>query len=89
MRGAMVKNLHLGSSVPMVDYLQTRNTLLLVQEMSGPYHAFIRAVITLVQTISGLRRPDRRPPVFDARGRLLGLRDFLLRRFGPPPPSVS
>ena len=43
-RGAMVKNLHLGSSVPMVDYLQTRNTLLLVQEMSGWYHALVRAV---------------------------------------------
>lgn len=84
-RGARVRNVHLGSSVALVDYLQTRNTLLLVQEMSGWYHATIRALITLLQVASGLRRPDRRPPVFDARARMLGLRDFLLRRFGPPP----
>ena len=88
-RGAMVRNVHLGSSVPLVDYLQTRNTLLLVQEMSGWYHATIRAIITLLQVVGGLRRPERRPPVFDARARLLGLRDFVLRRFGPPPPVLS
>ena len=88
-RGAMVKNLHLGSSVPMVDYLQTRNTLLLVREMSGRYHALVRIVITLMQTWKGVRSPESQPPVFDARARLLGLRDFLLRRFGPPPASVG
>ena len=65
-RGAMVKNLHLGSSVPMVDYLQTRNTLLLVQEMSGWYHALVRMVITLVQTWKGVRSPATQPPVFDS-----------------------
>ncbi|HLU43099.1 MAG TPA: glycosyltransferase [Microthrixaceae bacterium] len=88
-RGARVRNVHLGSSVALVDYLQTRNTLLLVQEMSGWYHATIRALITLLQVASGLRRPDRRPPVFDARARMLGLRDFLLRRFGPPPGDLT
>ena len=88
-RGAMVRNVHLGSSVPLVDYLQTRNTLLLVQEMSGWYHATIRAIITILQVVGGVRRPDQRPAVFDARARLLGLRDFALRRFGPPPPDLS
>ena len=39
----------------VVDYLQTRNTLLLVQEMSGWYHAFIRAWFTVVQTVRGSR----------------------------------
>ena len=84
-RGARVHNVTLGSSVARVDYLQTRNTLLLVQEMSGWYHAFIRICFTLVQTARGLRDPGTQPPVFDARARLAGVRDFILRRFGPPP----
>lgn len=84
-RGALVRNVGLGSSVWLVDYLQTRNTLLLVQELSGWYHAAIRACFTLAQIVRGLRHPESRPPVFDARARLAGLRDFTLRRFGPPP----
>jgi N-acetylglucosaminyl-diphospho-decaprenol L-rhamnosyltransferase len=88
-RGAMVRNVHLGSSVALVDYLQTRNTLLLVQEMSGWYHAFIRTLITLIQVARGLVDPSSRPLVFDARARLRGLADFGLRRFGPPPGSIT
>jgi N-acetylglucosaminyl-diphospho-decaprenol L-rhamnosyltransferase len=88
-RGAHVRNVHLGSSVQLVDYLQTRNTLLLVQEMSGWYHVFIRTCITLVQVAAGLVRPARRPLVFHARARLAGLRDFWLRRFGPPPEDMA
>lgn len=84
-RGAMVRNIGLGSSVWLVDYLQTRNTLLLVQEMSGWYHAFIRVCFTLAQVVQGLRDPATRPPVFDAGARWAGVRDFTLRRFGPPP----
>ncbi len=87
-RGARVQNIHIGSGMAIVDYLQTRNTLLLVQEMSGWYHAFIRACITLIQTFRGVRRPETRSMIFDARARLLGLRDFVLRRFGPPPSSM-
>jgi N-acetylglucosaminyl-diphospho-decaprenol L-rhamnosyltransferase len=87
-RGARVQNLHLGSSVALVDYLQTRNTLLLVRGMSGRYHAFIRACITLLQVARGLRNPSTRPLVFDARARWWGLRDFVRGRFGPPPASV-
>jgi N-acetylglucosaminyl-diphospho-decaprenol L-rhamnosyltransferase len=69
-----------------VDYLQTRNTLLLVREMSGWYHAVIRIGFTLVQVARGLRDPATRPPVFDAHARVVGVRDFMLGRFGPPPP---
>jgi len=87
-RGARVQNMHLGSSVALVDYLQTRNTLLLVQEMSGWYHASVRAAITLLQVARGVRDPSTRPLVFDARARLRGVRDFWLRRFGPPPGDV-
>lgn len=88
-RGARVQNLHLGSSVWLVDYLQTRNTLLLVQEMSGWYHAFVRACFTLTQVLRGSLWPSTRPLVFDAGARLAGLRDYALRRFGPPPRGRS
>ena len=88
-RGARVRNIHIGSGVAVVDYLQTRNTLLLVQEMSGWYHAFIRACFTLTQVVRGRRNPATRPPIFDARARLLGIRDFALRRFGPPPATIT
>lgn len=87
-RGARVQNIHIGSGMAIVDYLQTRNTLLLVQEMSGWYHAFIRAWFTLVQTWRGVRRPETRALIFDARARMAGLRDFVLRRFGPPPAAM-
>lgn len=87
-RGAMVQNLHLGSSVPLVDYLQTRNTLLLVRELSGRYHATIRLLITLLQVLRGWRDPSKRPLVFDARARLRGIADFLRGRFGPPPDDL-
>ncbi|HKY15567.1 MAG TPA: glycosyltransferase [Microthrixaceae bacterium] len=87
-RGARVTNTHLSSSVALVDYLQQRNTLLLVREMSGRYHTMIRTLITLWHLLRGWLQPQRRPPVFDARGRLLGMRDFYRSRFGPPPPEV-
>ena len=88
-RGARVQNIHIGSGLAVVDYLQTRNTLLLVQEMSGNYHAFLRAWFTIVQTLRGIQKPSTRPIIFDARARVMGLRDFVLRRFGPPPSSIA
>lgn len=84
-RGALVRNVHLGSSVAVVDYLQQRNTLRLVRTMSGRYHAGIRLLISLGQVASGVVRPSRAPLVFHPRARLLGMRDFLLGRSGPPP----
>lgn len=84
-RGARVQNLHMGSSVARVDHLQTRNTLLLVQEMSGWYHATVRSGITLWQIARGVLQPSSRPYIFHPGARLRGLRDFWLRRFGPPP----
>jgi GT2 family glycosyltransferase len=84
-RGARVRNTHLGTSVAAVDYLQERNTLRLVRSMSGRYHASIRFGISLWQLADGLARPAHRPPVFDARARLLGLRDHIRGVSGPPP----
>lgn len=87
-RGARVTNTHIGSGVTTVDYLQTRNTLLLVKENSGRYHAFIRLCIAILQVLRGLRGESSRPLIFDARARMAGMRDFLLGRYGPPPPEM-
>lgn len=85
---ATVTNTHLGTSVAAVDYLQQRNTLLMVLEMSGRYHAFIRLCISLGHIASGLVSPSTRPLIFDAVARFAGIRDFLRGRFGPPPPAM-
>lgn len=84
-RGARVRNTHIGSSVAAVDYLQERNTLRLVRSTSGRYHTFIRLCISVWQLAGGVLRPSRRPLIFDARARLLGIRDFLRGVSGPPP----
>jgi len=88
-RGARVRNQHLGSSVPLVDYLQTRNTILLVREVSGRYHAAVRTVISLVQVLLGTLWPARRPLVFDADARRRGVLDALRGRYGPPPADLG
>jgi len=88
-RGARVQNVHLGSSVALVDYLQQRNTLRLVRSMSGRYKVFIRLMISLYQLASGVARPATAPLMFHPRARLLGIRDFLRGRYGPPPADLN
>lgn len=87
-RGARVTNPTMRSGSPAVDYLMQRNTLLLVREHSGSYHAFIRLVIGSWQLARGLVRPAPGTFVFSARGRGMGIVDFLRGRFGPPPESM-
>jgi GT2 family glycosyltransferase len=84
-RGAMVKNPYVGSASAAIDYLQLRNTLLLVREHSGRYHAFIRFMIALWHLASGAVVPARRGPYWNVEGRVRGLGDYLRGRFGPPP----
>jgi GT2 family glycosyltransferase len=84
-RGAVVRNPYVGSAAPAIDYLQLRNTLLLVQEHSGWYHATIRFALALAQLGAGLVSPSRRGPYWNVEGRVMALRDFVTRRFGPPP----
>ncbi len=86
---AGVRNRHLGTSVRTVDYLQHRNTLMMVREMSGRYHATIRFLIALGHLVGGLVRPSSRPLVYDAPARALGMADFLRGRTGPPPAWIS
>jgi N-acetylglucosaminyl-diphospho-decaprenol L-rhamnosyltransferase len=84
-RGVMVRNPTMQSGSPAVDYLMQRNTLLLVKEHAGRYHAFIRFCIALYQLGRGVVRPSKREWLFSASGRVVGLLDFLRGRYGPPP----
>lgn len=88
-RGAIVVNPDLGTRVPVIEYLQLRNTLLLVREHSGRYHAAIRFVLALGQLLAGLVRPARRGPYWDPRARVRALGDHLRHRYGPPPAAIS
>jgi GT2 family glycosyltransferase len=87
-RGVMVANPTMRSGSPAVDYLMHRNTLLLVREHSGAYPASIRFGIAGCQLVRGLVQPSSRPLLFSARGRALGMLDFLRGRFGAPPPAM-
>ncbi|MBI2705433.1 MAG: glycosyltransferase [Actinobacteria bacterium] len=84
-RGARVHNPTMRSGSPAVDYLMHRNTLLLVREHSGSYHAFIRFNIAGWQLLRGMAQPSSRAWLFSSTGRALGMLDFLRGRYGPPP----
>jgi GT2 family glycosyltransferase len=87
-RGVMVDNPTMRSGSPAVDYLMHRNTLLLVREHSGVYHAGIRFGIAGYQLARGLLQPSSQPLLFSAKGRVLGMVDFLRGRYGPPPAEM-
>jgi N-acetylglucosaminyl-diphospho-decaprenol L-rhamnosyltransferase len=84
-RGVRVVNPSMRSGSPVTDYLMHRNTLLLVREHSGHYHAFIRWNIAAFQLARGLVQPSSRSWLFSAKGRAYGMLDFARGRFGPPP----
>ena len=86
--GAVVANPSLSVGVPAVDYLQLRNSLLLVRSHFGRYKAFIRLCFAVCALVNGLVRPSRRTYVFSPRARLWAMADFLRRRFGPPPAQL-
>jgi N-acetylglucosaminyl-diphospho-decaprenol L-rhamnosyltransferase len=88
-RGAIVVNPDLGTRVAVIDYLQLRNTLLLVREHSGRYHAGIRGLLAVGQLAAGLASPRRRGPYWDPRSRVRALADHARGRYGAPPRSVS
>ena len=87
-RGAIVRNPELHGALGAVSYLQLRNTLLLVREHSGCYHAGIRLQLALLQLGVGLVSPSRRDPYWHVEGKLRGMADFLRGRFGPPPADL-
>lgn len=84
-RGATVTNPDLGTPGAEVAYLQLRNTLLLVREHSGRYHATIRLLIALGEIVRASVQPAARDHLHHPRARLLAIADFLRGRLGPPP----
>jgi N-acetylglucosaminyl-diphospho-decaprenol L-rhamnosyltransferase len=87
-RGAMVHNPELHGALAAVSYLQLRNTLLLVREHSGWYHAGIRFQLALWQLGLGLVWPARRDPYWHVEGKVRAMVDFARGRFGPPPADL-
>src|SRR5262249_787671 len=67
------------------DYLQLRNTLLLVREHFGRYKASIRWILGVLQLGRGLVQPSSRGPYYVARARVWALVDHARGRYGPPP----
>lgn len=88
-RGAIVVNPEMRTGNPTADYLQLRNTLLLVKEHSGRYHASIRGLMAVGQLVAGLVSPTRRGPYWSPAARVRALVDFLRGRYGPPPAAVT
>jgi GT2 family glycosyltransferase len=84
-RGALVRNPELHGALGVVSYLQLRNTLLLVREHSGCYHAGVRLQLALWQLGLGAVWPARRDPYWHVEGKLRAMVDFARGRFGPPP----
>jgi len=88
-RGARVHNPHMSARSEVVDYLQERNTLLLVRKHYGRYATFIRFVTAVGQLVRGLLAPGTRREQFNARARLWALGDHLRGRYGPPPAGLA
>lgn len=86
-RGAIVVNPDTGTRIDAIDYLQLRNTLLLVRLHFGRYNATIRWLLAVGQLVRGLVQPSSRGPYFVAGCRVRALIDFARGRFGPPPAS--
>ena len=84
-RGAVVVNPDTGTRVAAIDYLQLRNTLLLVREHFGRYKATIRWILGVLQLARGLVQPSARGPYFVASARVWALIDHARGRYGPPP----
>jgi N-acetylglucosaminyl-diphospho-decaprenol L-rhamnosyltransferase len=84
--GAVVANGHLPSR-PVADYLQVRNTLLLIHDFYGSYFVGWRCALAAWQIgRKVLREPRHAMTHLCLEGRAMA--DFFRRRFGPPPAAV-
>jgi GT2 family glycosyltransferase len=87
-RGARVRNQHVNTPAPIIDYLKERNILLFLADHFGWRKLAIRTVLSLWQLVAGAVRPATRAEYWSGRARLFALRDAALRRWGPPPAEV-
>jgi N-acetylglucosaminyl-diphospho-decaprenol L-rhamnosyltransferase len=83
--GAVVDNPYVSNGAPAIDYLQLRNSLLLVREHFGRYAVTVRTLMAVYDTVLGLVWPRRRGMFFSLAARRRALADFLLGRYGAPP----
>jgi len=88
-RGAMVRNPGMSASIERVAYLQLRNTLLMLKEHFGRKNEWFRIGVALIQIPVGIVHVPSRGLHWSPRGRLKGVRDHLLGRYGPPPDDVQ
>jgi len=82
---AIVHNPHMSGGSAAVEYLQLRNSLLLVRDHFGRYPAFIRLTMAVGDTAMRALLPKRRTPIFSLAARCRAIVDFGRGRFGPPP----
>jgi N-acetylglucosaminyl-diphospho-decaprenol L-rhamnosyltransferase len=85
---AVVRNPHMSGASAAVEYLQLRNSLLLVREHFGRYPAFIRLTMAVGDTAFRTLVPNRRTPIFSLPARCRAIFDYGRGRYGPPPPSL-
>jgi len=88
-RGADVRNPVTSGRIALVDYLEERNTMLLVRSNFGRWPATVRLVLGVWMVVRGVVPPRRRRDIFDAKARLRALGDHLRGRYGPPPSDLG
>ncbi|MGI8751653.1 MAG: glycosyltransferase family 2 protein [Acidimicrobiales bacterium] len=84
--GAVVVNGRLPAQL-LADYLQVRNTLLLIRTHHGRSRAVLRSVLSVAPMLGRMRR-DRRRWKLHLRLEAGAVIDFWRGCLGPPPPSV-
>ena len=87
--GAIVVNPISETSRPALNYLFARNTLLLARTYGGWGHAILRLLLMFLNTLRLSLRPSINRNDFHPAAKLLGIRDFLLSRYGPPPINLK
>jgi GT2 family glycosyltransferase len=87
--GAIVINPISGTSKPILSYLFARNTLLLARTYGGWIHAISRMSLMFLNTLRLSLKPSIKRNDFHPTAKLLGIRDFLLKRYGPPPINLK
>lgn len=85
--GAITLNPGTWTSSYSRSYLYTRNSLLTTRSYAGNGWAILRLVLTIPNTIRLLIFPAPQGFAFSARARFAGLRDYVLNKYGPPPPG--